>query len=66
MPPYHRIYDLIDGGEYMHAWIREAGESKFFLCSWDNPRGMEFSSFQDADDHLVVLQVIRRFERAYG
>lgn len=64
----YRFHDLYVGGEYQHIWLREnVSSGKFDLARMGMTDYIgEFDSIQDAEDHLVVLDVITRFERAYG
>lgn len=65
--PTQRYYDLFVDGEYQHVWVRhDMTADKYYLGNYYSDAIGEFDSIQDAEDHLVVLQVIRRFERAYG
>lgn len=65
--PHSKFYDLFVGGEYQHCWVRhDMTADKYYLGNYYSDAIGEFDSIQDAEDHLVVLQVIRRFERAYG
>lgn len=65
--PHSKFYDLFVDGQYQHVWVREdVRTNKFYLGDYEHDSAGEFDSIQDAEDHLVVLQVIRRFERAYG
>jgi hypothetical protein len=64
----YRFHDLFVGDEYQHIWLRETlSTGKFELAR----SGMadyigEFDSIQEVEDHMIVLDVINRFEQAYG
>ena len=62
-----RYHDLFVDGQYQHVWIRkDVRTGKFYLGNYKNDAVGEFDTFQEAEDHLIVLDVIDRFERAYG
>lgn len=66
--PTHRFYDLYVGDQYQHTWLREDTlTGKFDLARAGMTEYIgEFGSIQDAEDHLIALDVVERFERAYG
>ena len=65
--PTQRYYDLFVDGLYQHVWVRhDTTADKYYLGNYYSDAIGEFDSIQDAEDHLAVLQIIKRFERAYG
>ena len=63
--PEDKYYDLHVGNVYQNVWIRETA-GRFCLASYKHDNLGDFDSIQDAEDHLIVLNVVERFERAYG
>ena len=64
--PSINYYDLYIGGEYQHMWVQyDRRTRKFSLHTYDKSLG-EFDRFDDAVNHAITMDVIERFEKAYG
>ena len=63
-----RFHDLYVGNEYQHIWLREdLSTGKFELARAGMSEYIgDFDSIREAEDHIRALDVIDRFERAYG
>jgi hypothetical protein len=66
--PRFKYYDLFVNNKYQSIWIREDSATGVFELAKAGTADYigPFSSIQEAEDHLIVLDVIDRFERAYG
>jgi len=60
-------YDLFVNGQYQHVWIRkDVRTGKFYLGNYKHDAIGPFDSIQNAEESLIVMDVIARFEKAYG